>query len=211
MRHFLDDDDAADALDLLEDSPEDALTDTFICDMLESDPGITWGGSCIGRAPIERQLERFHEILWNDYFAQTPRYDEKKFRRRFRMPSHLFLKIKEDVENFNKGFFKQQQDATGKKGLSCAHHLGVLYDAGGSAAHLSGQGFSRSPSDAGSFGATGGPGGKRGGVSALPGAEGGHDTSLAVSQGCGGQGHYSCAVAGPSRNIGDGADAPACQ
>ncbi|KAJ3206890.1 hypothetical protein HDU67_007883 [Dinochytrium kinnereticum] len=64
MGHVLDGDDAADALDLLEDPPEDALTDIFICDMLESDPGITWGGSCIGRAPnADSHFESFYEIL----------------------------------------------------------------------------------------------------------------------------------------------------
>lgn len=45
-------------------------------------------------------------------------YNQKQFRRRFRMPKHLFEKVVQDLENHDT-FFKQKRDATGKMGASC--------------------------------------------------------------------------------------------
>lgn len=42
------------------------------------------------RSFIDRQFERFHDILIEDYFTANPRYSEDMFRRRFRMPKEMF-------------------------------------------------------------------------------------------------------------------------
>lgn len=69
----------------------------------------------------DRLLEE--KIFINDYFIDiidefiTPRFNEVKFRRRFRMQRSLFLRISEDLENNGK-YFQQRADATGLMGYS---------------------------------------------------------------------------------------------
>jgi hypothetical protein len=77
------------------------------------------GGSRKGRsANIDRDFEAGYEQLNKDYFSQTPRprYNDYQFRRRFRMHRSLFLKIVEDVTEFD-DYFVQKRDALGKPGL----------------------------------------------------------------------------------------------
>ncbi|XP_075504569.1 protein ANTAGONIST OF LIKE HETEROCHROMATIN PROTEIN 1-like [Primulina tabacum] len=55
--------------------------------------------------------------LFNDYFAENPRYNEVMFRRRFRMSRGLFLRIVDAVKNHDR-FFTQRIDGLGRLGLS---------------------------------------------------------------------------------------------
>jgi hypothetical protein len=48
--------------------------------------------------------------LYNDYFAENPKFTESQFRRRFRMSHRLFLRIVNAVEAHNP-YFKQRTDA----------------------------------------------------------------------------------------------------
>jgi hypothetical protein len=56
--------------------------------------------------------------LYNDYFAENPKFIESQFRRRFRMNRRLFLRIANAFETHNP-YFKQRTDALGVLGLSC--------------------------------------------------------------------------------------------
>jgi hypothetical protein len=59
--------------------------------------------------------------LYNDYFAENPKFTESQFRRKFRM-SHFFLRIANAVEAHNP-YFKQRTDALGVLGLSCLQKI----------------------------------------------------------------------------------------
>jgi hypothetical protein len=76
------------------------------------------GGSRIGRRPnLNRNHAAGHEQIFRDYFAENAVYDEKLFRRRFRMSKRLFLKIMGDVSAAD-DYFQQRNDALGIPGLS---------------------------------------------------------------------------------------------
>lgn len=66
---------------------------------------------------IKRDFAIFDKILYDDYISDTPRYPEAVFRRRFRMSKKMFLKISEDLKNFDP-FFKLRYDAARQRGLS---------------------------------------------------------------------------------------------
>ena len=71
------------------------------------------------RAYIERDREKGHARLFNDYFSEDPPavYPDAVFRRRFRMRKHLFLRIVNQLSN-DMEFFKQRRDAVGRMSLS---------------------------------------------------------------------------------------------
>ncbi|XP_024013606.1 uncharacterized protein LOC112087825 [Eutrema salsugineum] len=69
------------------------------------------------RAFIKRDHEEGHNLLWNDYFSETPTYPANYFRRRFRMNKQLFLRIVEKLSNEVR-YFRQKKDALGRPGLS---------------------------------------------------------------------------------------------
>lgn len=77
-----------------------------------------------------RDLPSGHRQIKGDYFVANPVYNDKQFRRRFRMRRHLFKQIKEVVKNHNSYFKKKKCDATGKEGLSalqkCVASLRIL-------------------------------------------------------------------------------------
>ncbi|XP_018466154.2 uncharacterized protein LOC108837624 [Raphanus sativus] len=69
------------------------------------------------RVFIERHREEGHRQLWDDYFSETPTYEENQFRRRFRMNRPLFMHIVDRLSN-EVEFFRQKKDVTGRYGLS---------------------------------------------------------------------------------------------
>ncbi|XP_021751024.1 uncharacterized protein LOC110716688 [Chenopodium quinoa] len=69
------------------------------------------------RIPVPRDREDGHNRFWNDYFADHPVFPPQLFRRRFRMNKHIFLRIKQTLEERHP-FFQQRQDATGRFGAS---------------------------------------------------------------------------------------------
>ena len=75
------------------------------------------GGSVPGHIVINRDREAADQRLFDDYFADTPRYDEGMFRRRFRMSRSLFLRIINAVKDHD-NYFNQRRDALGRLGLS---------------------------------------------------------------------------------------------
>ncbi|KAE8974234.1 hypothetical protein PR003_g19319 [Phytophthora rubi] len=76
------------------------------------------GGSRPGRSPnAKRDHAAGHQRLLLDYFASEPVYNERLFRRRFRMPKRVFLRIMEAVVEQD-DYFEQKYDATGEPGLS---------------------------------------------------------------------------------------------
>ncbi|XP_038678360.1 uncharacterized protein LOC119979801 [Tripterygium wilfordii] len=58
-----------------------------------------------------------HERIFNDYFAESPVYNDAMFRRRFRMNRALFLRIQSTIE-MHEPYFQQRRDAAGRLGLS---------------------------------------------------------------------------------------------
>ena len=64
-----------------------------------------------------RDREAWHEMLVKNYFAESPVFDDMKFRRRYRMRRSLFLKIVESVCEFDP-YFLQRRDGLGRLGLS---------------------------------------------------------------------------------------------
>jgi hypothetical protein len=76
------------------------------------------GGSSFGKSSNrERDFEAAHQQIHDDYFKEDSLYTDEQFRRRYRMPRDLFLKIMSDLENHDP-FFKRKADATGRMGAS---------------------------------------------------------------------------------------------
>ncbi|KAF5796593.1 putative harbinger transposase-derived protein [Helianthus annuus] len=69
------------------------------------------------RRYIARERHTAKDLLVSDYFSAEPKYDEKMFRRRFRMSKNLFLRISRDLEE-KYDYFKQKPDVTGQLGFS---------------------------------------------------------------------------------------------
>ena len=64
-----------------------------------------------GHAVIDRDRVEGHNRLYQDYFAETPKYSLQKFRRRFRMRRPLFFRIQSAVENYDP-YFVQRMDCS---------------------------------------------------------------------------------------------------
>ena len=111
IEHFTDDDEE-EFIQLLQQHQQ------LLVDFIEINNESVHGGSRPGRSPnINRNSLEGHERIIKDYFADQPIYDEKLFRRRFRMRRALFLKIVNAVEGHDP-YFVQMPDACGKLGLS---------------------------------------------------------------------------------------------
>ncbi|KAI7945050.1 hypothetical protein MJO28_010745 [Puccinia striiformis f. sp. tritici] len=83
----------------------------------EAEAGRQRGGSRPGRsANIQRNFEAGYQRLYKDYFAKNPLYNDYQCRRRFRMHRSLFLKIVNDVTEYDQ-YFVRKADAAGKLGL----------------------------------------------------------------------------------------------
>ena len=76
------------------------------------------GGSKLGRLPNKkRDFLGAHSRMIAHYFAPDAVYNEKDFRRRYRMSKRLFSKIMNAVQDQN-SFFQQRADCRGKLGAS---------------------------------------------------------------------------------------------
>jgi len=73
--------------------------------------------SILGHNIVNRNRKEGELRLYNDYFAENPKFTETQFQRRFRMSRHFFLRIANVVEAHNP-YFKQRTDAFGVLGLS---------------------------------------------------------------------------------------------
>ncbi|XP_073021858.1 uncharacterized protein [Primulina eburnea] len=74
-------------------------------------------GSITGHVVINRDRLAAKQRLYNDYFFESPMYNESMFKRRFRMSRRLFLRIMESVQQHD-NYFVQKVDALGRPGLS---------------------------------------------------------------------------------------------
>jgi hypothetical protein len=76
------------------------------------------GGSLPGKQPnIARDFREAEARLCRDYFDEGWLYNDKQFRRRFRMSRKLFDRIEKKNSTRDK-YFKCKADATGKLGIS---------------------------------------------------------------------------------------------
>lgn len=74
---------------------------------------------------INRDREETAKRLWDDYFADEPRFHADMFRRRFRMSKSLFIRICQGIINYSVApvpacftYFHQKRDATGLLGFN---------------------------------------------------------------------------------------------
>jgi hypothetical protein len=73
-------------------------------------------GSIAGRkATLSREFDVGVKRMMTGYFSETPRYEDKMFTRRFRMPRAVFDRIHKDVSA--RPEFMRKCDALGKPGL----------------------------------------------------------------------------------------------
>ena len=76
------------------------------------EPGRNWHG----RLPGSANLRRGKSSWVTDYLGETPLYPLRSFRRRFRVPRALMLKIAQDLMEFNPDIWKTRVDAAGRSG-----------------------------------------------------------------------------------------------
>ena len=74
-------------------------------------------GSIPSHIVINRDRKSADRNLFNDYFAENPRFTDSMFRRRFRMGRPLFLRILDAIQRHG-NYFIQRRDGMGKLGLS---------------------------------------------------------------------------------------------
>nr|XP_020146381.1 uncharacterized protein LOC109731619 [Aegilops tauschii subsp. strangulata] len=79
------------------------------------------GGSASDRRTSKKRhrLEGYF-FLYSDYFADAPLHSKKVFQRRYRMSRKLFLRIVNDIREFN-SYFICKKDCTGTVGFSSLH------------------------------------------------------------------------------------------
>ena len=82
-------------------------------------------GSVSGHRMVNRDRFEGHERLYRDYFATSCVY-ESFFRRRFRMSRPLFLRIVNEVKQYDP-YFIQRTDAIGVLGLSSLQKITTAY------------------------------------------------------------------------------------
>ena len=87
---------------------------------------MTRGGSIHGHRVINRDRENADHRLFYDYFAESPRYNDQMFRRRFRMSRNLFLRIVDKVEARD-NYFVQRRDSVGRLGLSALQKITAVF------------------------------------------------------------------------------------
>lgn len=102
--------------DSSEDENRNYLLATGILPGIEARSGLPPQGAQVGkRGNIPRQFKEAYQRLMHDYFSYTPKYGERDFERRFRMPRSVFEKIYERIEG--KGIFVQRRDAVKREGI----------------------------------------------------------------------------------------------
>ncbi|XP_062099075.1 uncharacterized protein LOC133804991 [Humulus lupulus] len=83
-------------------------------------------GSIPGHIVINRDRESANRNLFNDYFAENPRFTDLMFRQRFRMVRPLFLHILDAIQRHD-NYFIQRRDGMGKLGLSGLQKVTVVF------------------------------------------------------------------------------------
>ena len=73
---------------------------------------------------VDRPREQAQQELLDDYFTPNPVYDEKDFRRRYRMRKPLFLKIVEALSGWSE-YFTLRLDALNRPGFTPIHKCTV--------------------------------------------------------------------------------------
>ena len=104
-----------------EESSDDD-TDILVATLLVNDhferQRLKFRGSIPGHAPaLDRNRERGHLMLYDDYFQPKPLFPPRLFWHRFRMCKRLFNRIWEGVTEYD-DYFKCKYDCTGKVGFS---------------------------------------------------------------------------------------------
>ncbi|XP_020262857.1 uncharacterized protein LOC109838841 [Asparagus officinalis] len=79
-------------------------------------------GSIMGHRIVNHDLIEGHERLYRDYFANPPKYEDRLFRRRFRMNQALFMRI-HDVVVAHDTSFVQKRNVAGRLGLSSLQNI----------------------------------------------------------------------------------------
>ena len=102
--HYHQDDHQPDNEDIFEDLFED------IDEFLEENERVP-------RNFIDIHREEGQDLLWNDYFSDTPTYPHNVFRRRFRMNRTLFMRIVHRLSTKVR-YFEERVDATGRSSLT---------------------------------------------------------------------------------------------
>jgi hypothetical protein len=74
-------------------------------------------GSILDHNIVNRNRKEGELRLYNDYFAENPKFTESQFQRRFRMSHRHFLRIANTVEAHNP-YSNQRTDALGVPSLS---------------------------------------------------------------------------------------------
>ncbi|KAL6637454.1 hypothetical protein ACP70R_025026 [Stipagrostis hirtigluma subsp. patula] len=88
-----------------------------LADMVKKKRKKKHGGSIPGRQIVRRNIASGNWRIVQDYFADPPVYNEKFFRRRFRMSKPLFLRIVDAVEAHD-DYFRQRANAVGLLGAT---------------------------------------------------------------------------------------------
>lgn len=126
-----DDDDDIEMINLI--AEEEAIcrviaNNNMIIDYLlnQQNNQVIHGGSIPGHVVIQRDRENADRNLFNDYFSETPRYNDIMFRRRYRMSRSLFLRIVDAVKGHD-NYFEQRRDGLGRLGLSTLQKVTAVF------------------------------------------------------------------------------------
>ncbi|XP_073038239.1 protein ANTAGONIST OF LIKE HETEROCHROMATIN PROTEIN 1-like [Primulina eburnea] len=90
---------------------------TVVSNYFQESDNLHRRGSITGHVVINRDRLAAEQRLYNDYFSESPMYNESMFKRRFRMSRQLFLRIMESVQQHD-NYSVQKVDALGRPGLS---------------------------------------------------------------------------------------------
>ncbi|CAN6319320.1 unnamed protein product [Urochloa humidicola] len=99
------------------DDNDDLLAILLLADMDHERCKKKRRGSILGREVVPRNMPSGHLRIFADYFVEPPVYNAKKFRRRFRMSTDLFLRIVDGVATHD-DYFKQKPNASGLLGAT---------------------------------------------------------------------------------------------
>lgn len=107
------------------DYPVEAQMEAQIRAQIESQHiGMSTQNRRFHRRYIERGRGAATDHLMSDYFLENPVYNDREFRRRYRMKRHLFLRIVQTLSEWSP-YFVQRSDAFGKVGFSPLHKCTV--------------------------------------------------------------------------------------
>jgi hypothetical protein len=85
------------------------------------------GGSRPGRsANIQRTFDEFHERFMRYYFLESPRFNDRTFRQRFRCRKALCISAVDTITAHD-DYFKQKPDAVGRLGMTPLHKVVVAW------------------------------------------------------------------------------------